>query len=79
MYRASEAGTFPVAPALLAMATLLQGYFRTSDAEAVERSLVDARWQMVLDNLESDVPAFSQGALQSFRQQRQGGPRHRLK
>lgn len=68
MYRSSEAGKCPVPPALLAMATLLQAYCGTSDAEAVELSLVDARWQMVLDNLEGEGPAFSQGALQSFRQ-----------
>lgn len=68
MYRASEAGKSPVAPALLAMATLLQAYTGASDAEAVELSLMDARWQMVLDNLEGDAPAFSQGALSSFRQ-----------
>ena len=68
MYRASEAGRSPVPPALLAMATLLQAYTGASDAEAVELSLLDARWQMVLDNLEGDAPAFSQGALQSFRQ-----------
>jgi hypothetical protein len=41
--RASEVGKCPVPPALLAMATVLQAYFRTSDAEAVELSLVDAR------------------------------------
>lgn len=68
MYRSSEAGKAPVPPALLAMATLLQAYCGASDAEAVELSLVDARWQMVLDNLDGDSPAFSQGALQSFRQ-----------
>jgi len=68
MYRASESGRPPVPPGLLAMATLLQAYTGASDAEAVELSLMDARWQMVLDNLHNDTPAFSQGALQNFRQ-----------
>lgn len=68
MYRDTGAGEPPVPPALLCMAVLLQAYARTSDAEAVELSLVDARWAMVLDNLTSEEPAFSQGALQSFRE-----------
>jgi len=68
MYRDSGEGKQPVAPALLAMVVLLQAYTKASDAEAVELSVVDARWQMVLDVAGSDEPAFSQGALQAFRQ-----------
>lgn len=68
MYRDTGAGKEPVVPALMAMATLLQGYMRVSDAEAVELSIVDLRWQMVLDRLGETEPAFSQGALRSFRE-----------
>jgi hypothetical protein len=68
MYRDSGEGKQPVAPALLAMVVLLQAYTKASDAEAVELSVVDARWQMVLDVAGRDDPAFSQGALQAFRQ-----------
>jgi len=68
MYRESGAGKSPVMPGLMAMATLLQGYAGCSDAEAVELTVVDLRWQMVLDVLGSGEPAFSQGALQEFRQ-----------
>ena len=68
MYRDSSEGKQPVAPGLLAMVVLLQAYTKASDAEAVELSLVDARWQMVLDVGGHDDPAFSQGALQAFRQ-----------
>src|SRR5476649_2942503 len=68
MYRGSGAGKSPVAPGLMAMATLLQGYAGCSDAEAVELMVVDLRWQMVLDVLGSAEPAFSQGAFQEFRQ-----------
>jgi hypothetical protein len=50
------------------MVVLLQGYVGASDAEAVELSLVDLRWQMVLDCLGTDTPPFSQGALQTFRE-----------
>lgn len=67
MYRASGAGRVPVAPGLMAMATLLQGYQGVSDAEAVELSVVDMRWQMVLGRLGEKKPAFSQGALHDFR------------
>lgn len=68
MYRDTGAGKDPVAPALLAMVLLLQAYTEVSDAEAVELSVVDARWQMVLGVLGSDEPAFSQGALVAFRE-----------
>jgi hypothetical protein len=68
MYRSTGAGKEPIPPALLSMALLLQGYLRVSDAEAVELSVVDLRWQMVLDRLGSEEPAFSQGALQEFRE-----------
>jgi hypothetical protein len=68
MYRNTGAGDDPVPPALMCMATILQGYLRISDAEAVELSIVDARWQMVLGCLGSEEPAFSQGGLQGFRE-----------
>jgi hypothetical protein len=68
MYRDSGAGREPVPPALLAMALLLQVYEGVSDAEAVERTVVDLRWQMVLDRLGSDEPAFGQGTLVAFRE-----------
>jgi hypothetical protein len=68
MYRTSGEGKTPVAPALLAMVTLLQAYTGASDAQAVELAVVDARWQMVLGVLGQDDPPFSQGALPAFRQ-----------
>jgi len=67
MYRTKGSGRPPVAPALLAMAILLQGYVGASDAEAVELTVVDLRWQMVLGCLGNTAPAFSQGALHDFR------------
>ena len=66
MYRGS--GKTPVPPALMAMAVLLQGYVGASDAEAVELTVVDLRWQLVLGRLGAPTPAFSQGALHKFRQ-----------
>lgn len=67
MYRDTGAGADPVIPALLAMTVLLQGYLGVSDAEAVELTVVDLRWQMVLDRLGEDEPAFGQGTLCDFR------------
>jgi Transposase DDE domain/Transposase domain (DUF772) len=67
MYRDTGAGKPPVPPALLAMVTLLQAYLGVSDAEAVEVSVRDRRWQLVLDCLEATEPPFSQGALGEFR------------
>ena len=68
MYRDTGAGEEPHAPALLCMVVLLQGYVGASDAEAVELSMVDLRWQMVLDCLGASAPPFSQGGLQAFRE-----------
>jgi hypothetical protein len=67
MYRESGAGKEPVCPAMMSMAALMQGYLGVSDAEAVELTVVDLRWQMVLDRLGSTEPVFSQGAFQEFR------------
>jgi hypothetical protein len=49
------------------MVLLLQGFLGVSDGDAVEVTMLDLRWQMVLDCLGASEPAFSQGALQAFR------------
>jgi Transposase DDE domain/Transposase domain (DUF772) len=67
-YRNTGAGKDPTPPALLAMVVLLQSYQGTSDAEAVDLTVMDLRWQMVLDLLGSDEPAFGQGTLVDFRE-----------
>ena len=68
MYRNTGAGLPPIAPALIAMAVILQGYVGASDAEAVELTVMDLRWQMVLERLGKTEPALSVGALHAFRQ-----------
>jgi Transposase DDE domain/Transposase domain (DUF772) len=68
MYRDTGAGMDAHPPALMAMVILLQSYAGASDATAVELSLLDLRWQMVLDCLGATEPVFSQGALFDFRQ-----------
>lgn len=68
MYRSTGAGKDPICPAKMAMALILQGYLGLSDADAVEATVTDLRWQMVLDCLGAEEPAFSQGALFAFRE-----------
>jgi hypothetical protein len=68
MYSERRRGEEPVPPALLAMATILQAYEGLSDEDAVEASLDSRRWQMLLDTLGQDEPAFSQGTLFNFRE-----------
>ena len=68
MYRDTGAGKDPTPPALLAMALLLQSYHGVSDAEAVELTVMDLRWQMVLDRLGSAQAAFAQDTLREFRE-----------
>lgn len=67
MYRDTGAGAPAVAPGLMAMATLLQGYLGASDAEMVELTVFDARVQMVLGCIGAQQPPFSQGAFSDFR------------
>jgi hypothetical protein len=50
------------------MALLLQGYLGLSDWDAIEATVIDLRWQMVLGCLGTRKPPFSQGALQGFRE-----------
>jgi hypothetical protein len=41
---------------------IVQGHLGLSDADAVEATVLDLRWQLVLDRLGEIEPAFSQGA-----------------
>jgi Transposase domain (DUF772) len=67
LYRASERGQPPIAPAQLALATILQAYTGVSDDEVIEATLMDRRWQLVLDCLDTDQAPFSKGTLVAFR------------
>ena len=67
MYRSTGAGKDPTPPALLAMVVILQSYQGISDADAVDLTVMDLRWQMVLDRLGEDEPAFAQSTLVDFR------------
>src|SRR5262245_52146776 len=66
-YSADPGGKAPVEAGLLALATLLQAYCHVGDRDAVELTVMDKRWQLVLDCLGAEQPPFSQGTLFNFR------------
>src|SRR5215468_9960600 len=66
-YSAEPGGPAPVEAGMLALATLLQAYCHVDDRDAVELTVMDKRWQMVLDCLGAEQPPFSQGTLYNFR------------
>ncbi|HEY1548965.1 MAG TPA: transposase [Kofleriaceae bacterium] len=68
MYPARARGKEPIAPALLAMVTLLQAALGFSDEDAVEYAMFELRWQMLLDCLGDEQAPFAQGTLFAFRQ-----------
>jgi len=66
-YCPEPGGKAPVEAGLLALATLLQAYGNVSDWDAVALTVMDKRWQMVLDCLGTEQPPFSQSTLCNFR------------
>ncbi len=60
-------GQPPVPPAQLALAMVLQAYTGVSDDEVIEATVMDRRWQLVLDCLGVEEPPFSKGTLAGFR------------
>jgi transposase len=67
LYRPSKRGHPPIAPAQVALAIILQAYTGVSDDEVIEVTLMDRRWQLVLDCLDTEQAPFSKGTLVSFR------------
>src|SRR5712692_9821730 len=68
LYRPAERGQPPIAPAKLALALILQAYMGISDDEVIEATVMDRRWQLVLDCLNTEQAPFSKGTLVAFRQ-----------
>jgi hypothetical protein len=68
LYREAKRGHPPVAPSMLALALILQAYMGISDDEVIEATVMDRRWQLVLDCLDSEQAPFSKGTLVAFRQ-----------
>jgi hypothetical protein len=67
LYTSSLRGQPPIAPAQLALAIIVQAYTGVSDDEVIEATLMDRRWQLVLDCLDTDQAPFSKGTLVAFR------------
>src|SRR5438270_4973692 len=68
IYKDSPFGQEPTPPAQLALATILEAYTGVSDDEVIEATVMDRRWQLVLDCLDTDHAPFSKGTLVGFRQ-----------
>ena len=66
-YVDSPKGRPPVPPARLALATILQAYAKVSDDEVIEATVMDRRWQLVLDCMNAEEPPFSKGTWVAFR------------
>jgi transposase len=67
IYQDSSLGHPPNPPAPLALATILQAYTGVSDDEVIEATVMDRRWQFVLDCLDVEHAPFSKGTLVTFR------------
>jgi Transposase DDE domain/Transposase domain (DUF772) len=67
IYKDAPQGQPPIPPAQLALATILQAYTGVSDDELLEATVMDRRWQLVLDCLDTDTAPFSKGTLVAFR------------
>ena len=67
LYAPSLRGCPPIPPAQLALATIVQAYTGVSDDEVIEATLMDRRWQLVLDCLDTEQAPFSKGTLVAFR------------
>ena len=68
--RQEPGGQEPVEAGLLALATLVQASRHVGDRDAVELTVMDQRWQLVLDGLGAEPPPCSQGTLCNFRMRR---------
>jgi hypothetical protein len=67
LYRETERGQPPAAPAMLALALILEAYTGVSDDEVIEATVMDRRWQLVLDCVDTQEAPFSKGTLVAFR------------
>jgi transposase len=67
MYADKPVGQPPVPPAQLGLATILQAYTGASDDEVIEATVMDRRWQLVLDCMDHAAVPFSKATLGMFR------------
>jgi Transposase DDE domain/Transposase domain (DUF772) len=67
LYQDKPVGQPPVPPAQLGLATILQAYTGASDDEVIEATMMDRRWQLVLDCMDHAQAPFSKTTLVAFR------------
>jgi Transposase domain (DUF772) len=65
-YQDSPRGHPPVPPAQLALAMILQAYTGASDDEVPEATVMDRRWQLVLDCWDAEQAPFGKATLVGF-------------
>ena len=68
LYREAQRGQPPVAQAMLALALILEAYTGVSDDEVIESTVMDRRWQLVLNCVDTQEAPWSLGTLVAFRQ-----------
>ena len=74
LYRPAERGQPPIAPAMLALTLILQASMGISDDEVIEATLMDRRWQLVLDCLDTKQAPWSQRHAGGFSEASHRGP-----
>ena len=67
MYQDTPVGQPPGPPAQLARAAVLQACTGASGDEVVEATVMDRRWQLVLDCMDHAAAPFAKGTLAAFR------------
>lgn len=67
LYRKETRGQPPVAPAILALALILEAYTGVSDDEVIEATVMDRRGSLVLDCLDCEQTPISRGTFVAFR------------
>src|SRR2546421_3592573 len=66
LYRQAERGQPPIAPAMLALALILEAYTGVSDDEVIEATVMDRRWELVFGCLDTQKGPLSQRTFVGF-------------
>src|SRR6266700_4752119 len=74
LYRPAERGQPPIAPAMLALALILQAYMGISDDEVIEATVMDRGFQLVLYCLDTEQAPWSQRDAGGFSSATHRGP-----
>jgi transposase len=73
----AERGQPPVAPAMLALALMVEAYTGVSDDEVIEATMRYRRWHLVLDGVDTQEAPFRKGTWVAFRKRLIEGPMDR--